>query len=313
MRISPRAQVRLIPFLLPGATILAAGAASAYSLGLGLIVLFLTPAVLIPLGHNFEPFGARRREEDDGFLFESCDSGMVSRFRDLYRKLPSNPRCRVCLVPFGGVGRLLRISPSRKNPNFCSSCIDSSPEGVHDREVGVLFADIRGFTAWSSSQPTSVVAERVSRFYDLASRVLMRDDALVEFVGDQVMALYLPDFPSLRERTADVMLSAAERLVNEVQLDQGSDPLRIGVGMNFGVASIGNVRKGGQRDFTAVGDVVNTAARLQGAAGPGEIVIADAVFEKLEAPPEPAERRLLEVKGKAEALPVHVLPSEADA
>ncbi|MBW2541473.1 MAG: adenylate/guanylate cyclase domain-containing protein, partial [Deltaproteobacteria bacterium] len=167
--------------------------------------------------------------------------------------------------------------------------------------------DIRGFTAWSASRPTPVVAERLSQFYGMASRVLMKDDALIEFVGDQVMALYLPAFPSLRERTADAMLRAAERLVAEAQLAQGPDPLRFGIGINFGVASIGNVRKGAQKDFTAVGDVVNTAARLQAAAGPNEIVVDAAVFEKLLAPPDRAEHRQIDAKGKSEPLPVYIL------
>ncbi len=178
---------------------------------------------------------------------------------------------------------------------------------MNENPVGVLFADIRGFTAWSSSQPASAAAKRVSQFYDLANRVLMKDDALIEFVGDQVMALYLPGFPSLRDHTADTMLRAAERLVSDVQLDETPDPLRIGVGIHFGAASVGNVRKGGQKDFTAVGDVVNTAARLQAAAGPGEIVVAEAAFRRLATRPERAEHRFLEVKGKSEALPVHVL------
>ena len=307
MQISPRAQAILIPYLVPGAGILVAALTSMQSPLLALFALILTPAILTPLAHNFDRLGAKMCEKDDGFMLEACGSGMISHFRQLYRHLPANPRCRVCFVPFGGVGRLLRILPSRKNPNFCRSCIDTSPEGVHDTEVGVLFVDIRGFTAWSSSRPASVVAERVSHFYELASRVLMRDDALIEFVGDQVMALYLPAFPSLRGRTADVMVRAAKRLVAEAQLDEGPDPLRFGIGINFGVASIGNVRKGAQKDFTAVGDVVNTTARLQAAAGPNEIVVAEAVFEALAAPPERAEHRRIDAKGKREPLPVYIL------
>jgi adenylate cyclase len=288
-------------------SVLAISFASMHSLLLGMIVLFLATAALVPLAHNYEPYGPSLREKNDAFMFEACGSGFFSRARRLYRRLPANPRCRVCLVPFGGIGRVLRISPSRKNPNFCTSCIDSSPEGVHDMEVGVLFADIRGFTAWSASQPPSEAAKRVAEFYDVAGRVLMQDDALIEFVGDQVMALYLPAFPSLRGRTADVMLAAAERLVAEVQLNHGSGHLRIGVGVNFGVASIGNVRKGGQKDFTAVGDVVNTGARLQAAASAGEIVVAEAVYTNLSTRPRDAEFRLLEVKGKSNALPVYFL------
>jgi adenylate cyclase len=281
--------------------------AARYSIALGLVIGIVSYALLVSLSHNYEPFGGKMREENDSFLFEACELGIMGFFRRFYRHLPANPRCRVCLVPFRGFGHLLRISPSRKNPNFCGSCIDTAPEGVHDMEVGVLFADIRGFTEWSSSHSATEAAERVSRFYDIAGRVLMQDDALIEYVGDQVMALYLPAFPSLRDRTADAMLAAAQRLVHEVQSQSETEPLRIGVGMNIGVASIGNIQKGGQKDFTAVGDVVNTASRLQAAAGPGEIVLADGVFEKLTARPEGAEHRLLDVKGKSEPVPVYIL------
>jgi adenylate cyclase len=307
MTVSRKARSILIIFAILAVTILAISFASMHSLVLGFAVLVLASAVLFSLGHNREQYGPSRREENDAFMFEACDAGFFSRARRLYRHLPANPRCRVCLVPFGGIGRVLRITPSRKNPSFCTSCIDSSPEGVHDMEVGVLFADIRGFTAWSSSQPSSEAAKRIAEFYDVAGRVLMQDDALIEFVGDQVMALYLPGFPSLRKRTAEVMLAAAERLTAEVQVNHGADRLRIGVGVNFGVGSIGNVRKGGQKDFTAVGDVVNTGARLQAAASSGEIVVAEAVFTRLATRPRDAEYRLLEVKGKSDALPVYVL------
>jgi adenylate cyclase len=307
MRGSRKTRSVLIPFAILVLSILAIYFAGMHSIVLGMVVLVLATVVLVSLGHNYEEYGPSRREENDAFIFEVCDSGFFSRARQFYRHLPANPRCRICLVPFGGLGRLLRVSPSRKNPNFCTSCIDSSPEGVHDMEVGVLFADIRGFTAWSSSQPASEAAKRITEFYDLAGRVLMQDDALIEFVGDQVMALYLPAFPSLRERTAEVMLAAAERLTAGVQLDNGSGPLRIGVGLNFGIASIGNVRKGGEKDFTAVGDVVNTGARLQAAASAGEIVVAEAVLAKLATRPRDGEHRLLEVKGKSEALSVYFL------
>jgi adenylate cyclase len=307
MQMSPKAEAILIPFLIPGVAILAALLASTHSPLMAVFALFLTPAVLTPLAHNFDRIGANRCRKNDGFMLEACGSGMIGQFRTLYRHLPSNPRCRVCFVPFGGIGRLLRIAPSRKNPNFCRSCIDSSPEGVHEMEVGVLFVDIRGFTAWSSSKPASAAAKRVSEFYEMASRVLMQDDALIEFVGDQVMALYLPAFPSLRGRTADAMLNAAERLVDAAQRDRRPDALRFGIGINFGAASIGNVRKGAQKDFTAVGDVVNTASRLQAAAEANEIVLAEVVFEKLTAPPERAAQRHIEAKGKREPLPVYIL------
>jgi len=68
----------------------------------------------------------------------------------------------------------------------------------------------------------------VTRFYALASRVLTQDDALVEFVGDQVMALYLPDFPTLGQRTSEVMISAAERLLREIDRQPAEDSMPVG-------------------------------------------------------------------------------------
>ena len=56
-----------------------------------------------------------------------------------------------------------------------------------------MFANIRGFTAWSEDRPPAAVAEALKRFYALASRVLTDDDALVEPIGDQIMALYAPE------------------------------------------------------------------------------------------------------------------------
>lgn len=217
----------------------------------------------------------------------------------MYRRLPSDPRCRLCRVPFGGVGKFLGITPSQKNPEFCTDCIEAAPVGIYETEVGVLFADIRGFTAWSEERAPAEVSDRLTQFYTLASRVLTRDDALVELVGDQVMALYLPDFPSLRERTPEVMLSAAKRLLQEIDRQPPETVLPVGVGIHMGVAAVGNVRKGKTKDFTAVGDVVNTAARLQSSALAGQIVVSEEVYARTAGRAHDAEPVSLRLKGKS--------------
>ncbi len=173
--------------------------------------------------------------------------------------------------------------------------------------MGVLFADIRGFTAWSEKHSPAEVAERLTGFYGQANEVLTRDDALVEFVGDQVMALYLYDFPSLGERTSEVMVSAAERLFREIQGHESEEALPIGVGIHMGVASVGNVGKGEVKDFTAIGDVVNTAARLQSCALAGQIVVSDEVYAKARSSCPQAEPASFSVKGKSEPLRAHVI------
>lgn len=101
MGVSRKARSILIIFAILALTILAISFANMHSLVLGIVVLVLASAVLVSLGHNCEQYGPSRREENDAFMFEACDSGFFSRARRFYRHLPASPRCRVCLLPFG--------------------------------------------------------------------------------------------------------------------------------------------------------------------------------------------------------------------
>ncbi len=270
----------------------------------------VTALAIVPIGFNwvFPAMDRRiRPTQDQTYLFSSCSSGLVGRFRWANRRIPSNPRCRICLIPFGGIGKWLRVIPSRKNPNFCRSCFEAAPEGGYETEVGVFFADIRGFTTWCEERSPAEVAEGLKYFYDLTSDVLTVDDAMIELVGDQVMALYLPLFASLGERTADTMLAAAERLLKRLGDEKSKHGLAVGIGIHIGNGFVGNVGKGETKDFTAVGDVVNTAARLQSRAEAGEIVISDEVFSRISRHDINALPQSLSVKGKAEPIQAHVL------
>jgi adenylate cyclase len=290
-----------------GVLVLVGAIASRTSIPLAVVLVIACSAAMQAFLHNSNPVTPWLREQDDQVIFLACSGKELSPLRRVHRWLPSDPRCRLCLVPFGGVGKLLRITPSRKNPEFCTDCLEAAPVGAHDREVGILFADIRGFTAWSESRSPAEANEALTQFYALASRVLTYDDALVEYVGDQVMALYLPEFRSLGQRTAEVMVSAAKRLLLEIDREQAKDALRVGVGIHIGVASVGNVGKGETKDFTAVGDVVNTAARLQGSALAGQIVVSDEIYARATGHCSLAEPVSLSLKGKSEVIRAHVI------
>jgi adenylate cyclase len=274
---------------------------------LAALAFVAVPAMILSVAHNRNPLTPWVRERDDQMFFRICEANAFATPRWMYRNLPSDPRCRACLVPFGGLGRILRIKPSGKNPNFCTDCLESAPMGLHEMEVGLLFADLRGFTAWSEKHSPAAVAAELTRFYAVASRVLTRDDALVELVGDQVMSLYLPNFPSLRERMPEVMLAAARRLILDLRDPKHEIALPIGVGLHLGIASVGNIGKGAGKDFTAVGDVVNTAARLQSCAGAGQIVLSKEFHARLVDALPDGESATFSVKGKAERLQAYVL------
>jgi adenylate cyclase len=279
----------------------------------GLIVVLLFVVVVLGARGFFNRLSpiidGRRRARDDSYFFNQCQSGVLSRFRWVNRHVPSSPRCNLCLVPFGGLGRIGGIKPSRKNPNFCRGCFEMAPVGGFDMEVGVLFADIRGFTAWCESQPPHVVAQALNQFYATASEVLTAGDGLVDkLVGDEIMGLFLSVFPSLGDQTCEVMVDAARQILSRIghsSLD--AERLPVGVGLTFGVASVGNVGAGEVKDFTAVGDVVNTAARLQASASPGEILMSAAVYERVARRIPHATHRMVVVKGKTEPVSAYSL------
>jgi adenylate cyclase len=272
----------------------------------GIVVLLLL--ILLPLGarlgyNMIQAYDRRRLARDDNYFFTTyCRTGIMSRVRWVNRWLPSSPRCRVCLLPFGGLGRVMGFKPSRKNPNHCRACFEAAPLGGHDMEVGVLFADIRGFTSWCESQPPEAVAQALNRFYATASAVLTSGDGLIDkLVGDEVMALFLTAFRSHGERTCEVMVDAArELLLRFGQATPDRNPLPVGVGLSYGMARVGNVGLGEVKDFTAVGDVVNTAARLQAKASPGEIVMSASVYQRVAEQEPEGTHQMLVLKGKTE-------------
>ena len=208
-------------------------------------------------------------------LTEGHRSMLLSR--RFWRHIPSAPRCKVCANPFGGLGgRVAGVAgwkPSRKNPNVCGRCCDSLPPGGAEVDVAVLFADIRGSTALGERVQTADFAELLNRFYATATDVLLRHDGLIDkLIGDEAMALFIPGVAGRDYRRRSV--AAALELLREVGYGSEAGPwLDIGVGLNAGVAYVGNVGSA-VVDFTALGDPVNVAARLQSAARPGQLVVA---------------------------------------
>lgn len=133
---------------------------------------------------------------DVAFFDELMNRHLPRGFIRVMRLLPSEPRCQLCHAPYGGAGgkimRRLGFGPSRKNPTLCNTCFEKAPVGGVEMEIGVLFADVRGFTSLSERLPPDDVAQLLNRFYAVASKVLTRSAIIDKLIGDEVMALYLP-------------------------------------------------------------------------------------------------------------------------
>ena len=235
------------------------------------------------------------------------------RMRKFFRFWPSSPRCGLCLAPWKGIGGLIfrplpNTSPSRKNPNWCKVCFEHAPLGGAEVPTGVLFADIRGHTSYSESRAPEEVAQRLNRFYSIAARVLAAHDAVIDkLIGDEVMALWVPGLAG-RDVYIAKMVEAAEELLRAVGFGGDAEPwLPLGLGLDHGSAFVGNVGSGAVKDFTALGDVVNTAARLQAQAKPGQIVMSERVYQEAGARFADAPQVQLELKGKSEPVMARVI------
>lgn len=240
--------------------------------------------------------------DGDVDFFRSLESHRGRYFLRLMRRLPHDPRCAVCQAPYAGIGgRVMArfgFAPSRKNPRLCGQCFEKAQMGGVEMEVGVLFVDVRGFTSLAEGQAPDVVAELLNRFYASAVDVLCRHAIIDKLVGDEVMALYLPNvFPGEPARN---MVEDARALLLATGYGEGRPWIDLGVGLDFGTAFVGNVGSGDVKDFTAIGDVVNTAARLQAAAASGETVISRRVGDRAGELVSGAETRELDLKGKSE-------------
>ncbi|HKB51729.1 MAG TPA: adenylate/guanylate cyclase domain-containing protein [Solirubrobacterales bacterium] len=239
---------------------------------------------------------------EDWAYFELASGRVESGLSRLLRTLPSSPRCGICGAPFAGFGaRLLRplgYRQSRKSPNLCATCVEASPPGGMTTEAGVLFADLRGFTRLSEETDPEAVSILLHRFYACAEDVLFPEAVIDKLIGDEVMALYLPMYGRFDE-AAPVMLGHARDLLRRVGYGSAEGPFtEVGIGLDYGEAFVGNVGRRSLNDFTAVGDVVNVAARLQGEASGGEILVSGRLAKRLAEPL--GERLELTLKGKAE-------------
>jgi adenylate cyclase len=263
---------------------------------------------------------AARKDRDEPLTSEDWEAyfGMVSGaagrgMSRLLRALPSSPRCGICGAPFSGFGgRLVRplgYRQSRKSPNLCATCVETSPPGGMTAETGVLFADLRGFTRLSEEADPEAVTELLRRFYACAEDVLFPEAVIDKLIGDEVMALYLPMYGRFEE-AAPVMLSSARELLRRIGYGSAEGPFaEVGIGLDYGEAFVGNVGRRSLHDFTAIGDVVNVAARLQGEAAGGEILVSDRLAKHLGEPV--GERVELTLKGKAD--PVVAYRSSVEA
>lgn len=232
----------------------------------------------------------------------------LNRIRRVWRHVPSDPRCKLCWSPFGGLGSVISVltghRASTSNPTMCGPCtkaLRGRPGGA-EIPLSVLFADVRGSTGVAEAMTPTAYRNLLQRFYGLASEAITTHDGFVDkYLGDGVMALFIPAFAG--EGHAGRAVAAAEALRR--RLAEMPEPrLPVGVGVHTGTAFAGAIGSGHEIDFSALGDAVNVAARLGSEAPAGTILIsADTAAADGRELPSTAHRSL-SLKGRTEPIEV---------
>jgi adenylate cyclase len=161
---------------------------------------------------------------------------------------------------------------------------DSFKLGGTNQTITVLFADIRGFTRLSEQAPPERVVQLLNHYFTAMSDVIFAyGGTLDKYLGDGLMALF--GAPTATPRDACNAVSAAVEMQRRVAALnarlRGEDfaEISVGIGLHTGVATVGYIGSEKRSEYTAIGDTVNLAARLEQNAGPGQILLSGAAFE----------------------------------
>ncbi|MDQ7004509.1 MAG: adenylate/guanylate cyclase domain-containing protein [Ghiorsea sp.] len=176
------------------------------------------------------------------------------------------------------------------------------------KDIVIFFSDVRGFTSYSEHERPEVVVENLNKLFELQADIIHQYDGVIDkFVGDEIMAMF-PKNASQGAVQAGLEIQQAIKDSQEVNFD-------VGVGVHYGEALLGSIGTHDRRDYTVIGNIVNTGARFCGAAKGGEVIISDVVYQQLD---EVTQQRFmlsepLKLKGKNEVIVTYVGNETADS
>jgi class 3 adenylate cyclase len=207
----------------------------------------------------------------------------------------------VASVPF----RVFGIRPSRMNPNTCTICEMMFTKIMKARHVTidatVMFADLRGYTSLSQSRSADEVSTLLDTFYDECANAIWEHDGILnKTMGDGLLALF--NFPISHDDHARRALRTAHliqdrwRDIRTTLSEAAGQDIGVGIGIDCGRLSFGEFGHS-HTDITAIGNVVNTAARAQAAATSGQILLTEAVYARTQSELPDSQARDYQLKG----------------
>lgn len=182
--------------------------------------------------------------------------------------------------------------------------------GGEKRNVAVLFVDIRGFTSLSEKLNPEQIVQILNRYLTLTSECIFDHNGMLDkFIGDATMAIFnapndQEDYVYQAVLAGLDMQKKGSELGKELQKEYGRT-VNFGVGIHVGEAVVGNIGSSKRMDYTAIGDTVNTASRIEGKSASGELLISEEVYKILEGRIKAEFKEEMSLKGKEKPVPVY--------
>ena len=177
------------------------------------------------------------------------------------------------------------------------------------REVTVLFSDIRGFTSLSEHRRPEEIVALLNRYFEMQVEVIFRHQGTLDkFIGDAIMAFWgapmaQPQHAVLAVQAALAMAEALERFASDLAREDPAVRFAIGIGVHTGPAVVGFLGTQRRLDYTAIGDTVNLASRIEGCTkGVATVLVSEATRAQCGEAFEFIDRGAFEVKGREQAV-----------
>lgn len=174
-------------------------------------------------------------------------------------------------------------------------------------EATVAFIDICGFTSISEKEPADTVVTILNNYFEVIVKEIIEQEGFIDkFIGDAVMAVFRGDYHLDRAIDACLAVRSAISHLPEPKEHKGYAP-KVAIGINSGEMISGNIGSATLKrlDYTVIGDVVNTAQRLQSAAGPGQIIISEESHQKIKESFQCDKVGEVKLKNKEDAVTVY--------
>lgn len=251
---------------------------------------------------NLSPIQGKRSDRPDGLTLVFTDQ---TRERELKEKVSVVVEER----------RAIKDMFSRYLSSEVVQHLMASPEQVElggsGKQATVFFADIRGYTSFSEGRTPEYIVEVLNEYFSEAVEIVLRHKGFIDkFIGDCIMAAWGVPMTSEREDAINAVACALEiqKLIGDPKrtfFHGDAENLRVGIGMHTGYLVAGNLGSSRRMNYSVIGDTVNVAARLEGVAKAGEVIITENTKTFLDNAFVLEEREPVRVKGKVEPIKIY--------